>query len=195
MFNQEQRLVYDRVMRSIPTGGYYFLDKKAGKEKTFLVNAIYNRIRGVGHIACIIGLTTLSVTFYKKGRTAHSIFSIPVQKNTSDLQSIISIYSGRAEILRHAALIMWKEFPIANKAAIECVEYLLRQTIKNEFPFSGKTFLALNDFRQVTSIFRYITVPAVVFDSSIRSFSLWKHFHVLRLTRPVRNAANPVYAE
>jgi len=35
----------------------------------------------------------------------------------------------------------------------------------------------------------------VVFDSSIRSSSLWRHFHVLRLTRPIRNAADPAYAD
>jgi hypothetical protein len=34
-----------------------------------------------------------------------------------------------------------------------------------------------------------------VFDSSIRSSSLWRHFRVLRLTRPIRNAADPAYAE
>jgi hypothetical protein len=48
------------------------------------------------------------------------MFGIPVRENASDLQSTISVFSGRAEVLRHAALIVWEEFPMANKAAIEC---------------------------------------------------------------------------
>jgi hypothetical protein len=61
---------------------------------------------------------------------------------------------------------------MANKAAIECVEHLLRQIMRNELPFSGKTFLAFDDFRQMALVFRYVIVFAAVFDSSIRSFSL-----------------------
>jgi hypothetical protein len=100
------------------------------------------------------------------------MFGIPVRENASDLQSTISVFSGRAEVLRHAALIVWEEFPMANKAAIECAEYLLRRIMRNELPFGGKTFLALSDFRQVAPVLRHITAPAAVFDSSIRSSSL-----------------------
>ena len=53
----------------------------------------------------------------------------------------------------------------------------------------------VGDFRQVAPVLRHVTAPAAVFDSSIRSSSLWRHFHVLRLTRPVRNAADSAYAE
>jgi hypothetical protein len=97
MLNHKQRFVYDRVIGSIPRGGCYFLNGKAGKKKTFLVNAICNRIRGAGHIACITGLTAFSVTLYERGRTAHSMFGIPVRENASKLQSTISVFSGRAE--------------------------------------------------------------------------------------------------
>jgi ATP-dependent DNA helicase PIF1 len=67
--------------------------------------------------------------------------------------------------------------------------------MRNELPFGGKAFLALGDFRQVAPVLQHITAPAVVFDSSIRSSSLWRHFHALRLTRPIRNAADPAYAD
>ena len=82
MMNVEQRSTYDCIFNSIGMGGCYFLDSKAGREKTFLVNAICNRIRGEGHIACITGSTALSVTLYERGRTAHSMFGIPVQENS-----------------------------------------------------------------------------------------------------------------
>jgi PIF1-like helicase len=195
MMNTEQRSIYDHIFNSIGTGGCCFLDGKAGRGKTFLVNAICNRIRGEGRIACITGSTALSVTLYERGRTAHSMFGIPVQENSSDLVSKISIFSGRAEVLRRAVLIVWEEFPMANKAAIECVDSLLRQIMRNDLPFGNKTFLALGDFQQVAPVLRDVTAPAAVFDSSIRSSSLWEHFHILRLTHPIRNAGDPTYAD
>src|SRR5258708_40171164 len=47
------------------------------------------------------------------------MFGIPVRENASELQSTISVFSGRAEVLRHPALIVWEEFPMVNKAAID----------------------------------------------------------------------------
>jgi PIF1-like helicase len=88
------------------------------------------------------------------------MFGIPVQENSSDLVSKISIFSGRAELLRRADLIVWEEFPMANKAAIECADSLLRQIMGNGLPFGNKTFLALGDFRQVAPVLRNTTAPA-----------------------------------
>jgi hypothetical protein len=48
------------------------------------------------------------------------MFGIPVQENSSELVSKISPNSGRAELLRQAALVVWGEFPMANKATIVC---------------------------------------------------------------------------
>ena len=45
-------------------------------------------------------------TLYERGRTAHSMFEIPVRENSSDLVSKISLFSGRAEVLRQVALIV-----------------------------------------------------------------------------------------
>ena len=69
---------------------------------------------------------------------------------------------------------------MANKEAIECVDFLLRQIMKNELPFGNKTFLALGGFRQVAPVLRDVMAPATVFDRSIRSSSLWIHFRILR---------------
>jgi hypothetical protein len=100
------------------------------------------------------------------------MFGIPANEGSSNLESKISVFSGRAELLRRAVLIVWEEFPMANKAAIECADSLLRQIMRNEFPFGNKTSLALGHFRQVAPVLHDVTAPAAVFDSSIRSSSL-----------------------
>jgi predicted ATPase len=106
LMNLEQRHIFDRIDNSIRRGGCFFLDGKAGRGKTFLVNAICNRIRGQGRIAYITGATALSVTLYERGRTAHSMFGIPVNESASNLVSKISAFSGRAEVLRRADMIV-----------------------------------------------------------------------------------------
>ena len=62
-------------------------------------------------------------TLYAKGRTAHSLFGIPIQEN-ADLHSKIDPFSDRARYLAAADLIVWEELPTANKAAVECVDRL-----------------------------------------------------------------------
>jgi len=90
------------------------------------------------------------------------MFGIPVNESSSNLVSKISVFSGQAEVIRRAALIVWGEFPMANKAAIECVDVLLRHVMRNGLPFGGKTSLALGDFRQVAPVLRDVTAPAAV---------------------------------
>ncbi|KAF3405665.1 ATP-dependent DNA helicase PIF1 [Penicillium rolfsii] len=67
----------------------------------------------------------------------------------------------------------------------------------------GKTFLmsaicdrirALGDFRQVAPVVRGSSGPTATLNSSIRTSTLWHHFKVLRLSIPVRQAGDPVYA-
>jgi len=84
---------------------------------------------------------------------------------------------------------------MASKTVIECVDSLLRYIMHTDLPFGNKTFLALGNFRQVAPVLRDITAPAAVFDSSIRSSSLWKHFQILQPTQPIHNAGDSTYAD
>ncbi|KAK1948635.1 hypothetical protein LY78DRAFT_561662, partial [Colletotrichum sublineola] len=54
----------------------FFVDGKAGRGKTFLIGTLCDRICAEGHVVCIVSSTTLSVTLYERGRTAHSAFRI-----------------------------------------------------------------------------------------------------------------------
>lgn len=78
-----QLYVFQTILQAIqknnqPTNQCFFLDGKAGRGKTYTVNAIVNYIRGQGNIVVIAGSTALSVTLYERGKTAHSTFGIPV---------------------------------------------------------------------------------------------------------------------
>lgn len=55
-----------------------FIEGKPGRGKTFLVDALCSKIRGEGNIILIVGSSALSAALYERGRTAHSLFRIPV---------------------------------------------------------------------------------------------------------------------
>ncbi|KAH8147851.1 uncharacterized protein LAJ45_07952 [Morchella importuna] len=82
----QQMDAFDTIMNNIdkiaigeiPEHTCFFLDGKAGRVKTYVVNTIVNYLRGQGDIVFITGSTALSVTLYERGRTAHSAFGILV---------------------------------------------------------------------------------------------------------------------
>ena len=110
-----------------------------------------------------------------------------------ELQSSIGVHSDRARYLQQASLIVWEELPMANKAAIECVNSLLQLIQGNQLPFGGKVFLGLGDFRQVAPVVKGCG-PSACFDASIQSSTIWPHFTILHLYEPIRNANDPEYS-
>jgi hypothetical protein len=107
--------------------------------------------------------------------------------------SSIGINSSRAELLRQASLVVWEELPMANRAAIECADKLLRNIMNIQRPFGGKCVLGIGDFRQVAPVVKGVG-PTALFDASIRSSTLWSNFEVLSLLTPIRNAGDLEYA-
>jgi len=82
---------------------------------------------------------------------------------------------------------------MANRAALECADQLLRDITGVDKPFGDKVFLGLGDFRQVAPVVKNGGRTEIV-EASIRSSPLWKHFSLMRLYAPLRNASDPPYA-
>jgi PIF1-like helicase len=135
--NSGQKEIFHRVVHQ-GDAACFFVDGHAGRGKTYLMGSICDRMRSNGDVVCVVGTTALSVIHYERGRTAHSTFGIPVQESDDGLQSRIDVRSRRAELLRQARLIIWEELPMAKKAAVECVDQLLQDTMENDLPLGGK---------------------------------------------------------
>ena len=56
----------------------FFIEGKPGRGKTFVANALATKLRSEGYIVLIVATTALAATLYERGRTAHSLFRIPV---------------------------------------------------------------------------------------------------------------------
>jgi len=109
------------------------------------------------------------------------------------LKSTIKPDSSRAELIRRAALIIWDEAPMANRAVLACVDATLRDIMGNDMHFGGKILVLLGDFRQTSPVVRRGSRAEVV-DASIKSSPLWQHFTIMRLTEPIRNAEDLEFA-
>lgn len=105
-------------------------------------------------------------------------------QNNSELQSSIGLKSNCAKFREVAQLIILEEMPIANKAAIECADSLMKSITHNECLFGGKVFLGLGDFHQVAPIVSG-TGPISSFQALIRFSFLWPNFQILRLNHPI----------
>jgi hypothetical protein len=89
-FSNDQASVFDAIHNCVELYRQYghrhgiqhlfFIEGRPGRGKTFLVDAICSSLRSDGLIILIVGTTALAATLYERGRTAHSLFGIPVNE-------------------------------------------------------------------------------------------------------------------
>ncbi|PIL35120.1 hypothetical protein GSI_02908 [Ganoderma sinense ZZ0214-1] len=173
-FNHEQQAVADAILGAIERNEPLcaFIDGQAGRGKTFLVNAICDKIRSQNGIVLATATSAYAAQLYPGGRTTHSTFKVPVNENNELLEAAIPLNSPRADLIRESRAVVWDEAPMANCAVFSCVEATCRQIMGNDLPFGGK-----------------------IIKASIKSSPLWPLFKIFPLTIPIRNAADPEFAK
>ena len=67
-----------------------FIDGRPGRGKTFVVDAIIKKLRSEGKIVLTVGTSALAASLHERGRTAHSLFEIPV----TDVRTIHLLHIG-----------------------------------------------------------------------------------------------------
>lgn len=198
--NDEQKTLYDALHAAIYTASdnaprLHFITGKAGRGKSFVVDATVAYARSHSLLAVVVGTTALSVSGIDRGRTAHSVFALPVSNNSEDaVISRITAKSARAAYLRDAKFIVWDELPMANVAVVEAVDTVLRAVMHNDSPFGGKLLIGIGDFRQVAPVVRG-GGPTACLMASILSSPVWRSFVTHTLAHPIRNASDPAFAD
>ena len=74
----EQHFIYDQIMSSVlkQESLLAFIDGKAGQGKTFLINAICDKVRSLGYIVIPTATAAFAAQLYPGGRTTHSAFKV-----------------------------------------------------------------------------------------------------------------------
>jgi hypothetical protein len=186
---EEQRVVYDHVIISTQNTTdkkIFFLDAPGGTGKTFIIQLILAKVRSDSKIALATASSGIAATLLPGGRTAHSMFKIPINVDHMEFPICsISRNSPMAQVLRECSLIVWDECTMANKLSIEALDRTLRDIRQSDETMGGLTVMFSGDFRQ--------TLPVVVrgtradeINASLKRSVLWPTINRLSLTVNMR---------
>ena len=78
LFNTEQLEIFEVVWNAVQHGHplCIFIDGKAGRGKTYLVNSLCSQVRGHGKIVLATATSAFAAQLYPGGRTTHSTFKV-----------------------------------------------------------------------------------------------------------------------
>jgi PIF1-like helicase len=158
-----------------------FLSAKAGRGKTYVLNALLAAARLQGMVALAASFTGLAAQDYTGGMTLHRLFKLPVKLqgirgNDEELEepaTNVSKSTKRGRLLRSAALFIVDEVPMAGGPLMTAVHELLKDITKpaggepSPECFGGKLFVMAGDFQQ--------TAPIVAGGSRKTCVDAWLH--------------------
>lgn len=137
-------------------------------------------------IAIAVASSGIAATLLDGGRTAHSMFKLPLQMNQQEEPTCnIEKSSEIAQILKKCGIIVWDESTMAHKKGLEALNRTLQDLKGNNKLFGGTLLLLSGDFRQTLPVVPKST-PADELNACIKSSYLWRHVKTLSLTTNMR---------
>ncbi|KAJ7678335.1 PIF1-like helicase-domain-containing protein, partial [Mycena polygramma] len=108
LLNPEQRQAFDKIIDSVHnrSGKVYFVNGPGGTGKTFVYNTVCHRLRSEENIVLCVASSGIAALLMPGGRTAHSVFKIPIDGLNSESFCNIPKNSQRADLLRRTNLII-----------------------------------------------------------------------------------------
>lgn len=139
----------------------YFVGGSGGTGKTFVFNALLNRVRMAGDVAIAVASSGAAALLLKDGRTAHYMFKIPLDVTTISMCKMAPS-SEIATFLKRSKLIAWDECSVVSKNLIEAANKLFQDIMGNTALFGGLLMVFGGDFRQVLPIIRAASRSMIV---------------------------------
>ncbi|KAG5551811.1 hypothetical protein RHGRI_010040 [Rhododendron griersonianum] len=151
--NSDQTRAYREILQAVRKndGTCFFIDGPGGTGKTFLYRALLATIRSTKSIALATATSGVAPSILPNGRTAHSRFKIPLERDRK-LTCNVGKQTSLAKLLRATSLIIWDEASMAKRQIIEALDNLLRDITEVDSLFGGKVVVLGGDFRQVLPV-------------------------------------------
>jgi hypothetical protein len=131
----------------------FFFYAPGETRKTFLISIILAEIRSNNGIALAIASSRIAATLLKGGKTAHSVFNLPLNiQNNLDAVCNIKKQSSMATVVKHYKIIMWDECTMAHKHSLGVLKRTLKDIKNNDKLFGGTLLLLSGDFRQTLPV-------------------------------------------
>ena len=156
----------------------FFLDASGGTGKTFLIQAIHKLLRCRERKVIAVATSAVAASLLYRGRTAHSVFKIPIPCDSTSTCNI-SVESKLAQEMREVDLIIWDEVVMCNRYCIEAVDRALRDIMRSEAPFGGKCVLFSGDYRQILPVIQGGSRAQVV-NACFKSSALFSSIQILK---------------
>ena len=186
--NESQQRIFDRILSAVndeqATEKLFFVDGPGGTGKSFLLENLIATVRLDGKIALAVATSGIASLQLTGGRTAHSVFKLPI-KLTAESTCSIPRQSHRARLLREASIIVWDEAPMMHKHGFEALDRTLRDLMGNDLLFGGKVVVISGDFRQILPVVLRGSNSDII-NACVKKSPLWRSFVILRLTTNMR---------
>ncbi|SAL98743.1 hypothetical protein [Absidia glauca] len=111
----------------------FFVDGPGGTGKTYLFNSLLQRVRQDGSIALAAASSGTAALLLNGGRTAHSMFKVPLDVDDNTTCSIPAS-SSLATLVRQTKPILWDEASMINRYLFKTVDRTFRNLMKQVDP-------------------------------------------------------------
>ena len=185
--NEDQQTAFTRIIDSVMSnlGKVFFLSGPGGTGKTFVYNTVCARLRSDSAIVLCVSSSGISALLLQGGRTAHSMFKIPIENLHEESFCSIPKNSQRADLLWAMKVIIWDEIGAQHKHAVEVLDRTLQDICDDNRPFGGITAILGGDFLQTLPVVPWGSRVDIV-DATIQRSHLWQHVEVLSLCQNMR---------
>ncbi|KAF7334120.1 ATP-dependent DNA helicase [Mycena venus] len=190
--NAEQKDAFQQIVESVERklGKIFFLNGAGGTGKTFVYNTLAHHFRGETCIVLCVASSGIAALLLQGGRTAHSVFKLPIDGLNDESTCSIPKESHRAALIRATKLCIWDEAPMHDRKCHETVDRTLRDLFGNDQLYGGLTMVFGGDPKQILPVVPKGTQEEILDASIFRSY-IWRDIVVLTLTQNMRLEAGP----
>ncbi|UYV80140.1 hypothetical protein LAZ67_18001816 [Cordylochernes scorpioides] len=151
------------------------------------VLSISAKLRLEGLVVCAAASSGIAATLLDGGRTAHSLFKLPLNLYDDELAVCnIAKQSATSKILQQSSLFIWDECTMAHRRSIEALDRTLTDLRDNNSIMGGVTFLFVGDFRQTLPVIPKGTRADEV-NACLKRSHIWGSIVKLSLTINMRS--------
>ncbi|XP_048503066.1 uncharacterized protein LOC125498820 [Beta vulgaris subsp. vulgaris] len=120
----EQRGIYNEIMSTVlrGKGGVFFVYGYGGTGKTYLWRLLCATLRRKGEIVLSVASSGIASLLLPHGRTAHSIFGLPLNVDENSTCHGIKLGSDLTRLLMKTKLIIWDEAPVTHRFCFEALD-------------------------------------------------------------------------
>ena len=188
-FSEEQRAAASLIQDAVAAGqgGIFYIQAAGGCGKSFWANGVIAAFRAAGLQPTVVAASGLAATVLDGGRTAHSVFGIPLNV---DEHSFCHADESHRNAVISSPVIFWDECSMVHTDVANCVHRSLQDWMGNTDLYGGKVVIFTGDFQQLLPVVKKGSGDS----ATIMAANWWPQVTVMEFTHNFRSDM-PEYRE